>query len=67
MVHGTHVGIDTTNSVIYAKNKLVATIDVDNVVVVETDDTVLVCRKDKSQEVRKIVEMLKSQGNSEYL
>lgn len=67
VVHGTHVGIDTTNSVIYAKNKLVATIDVDNIVVVETDDTVLVCRKDKSQEVRKIVEMLKSQGNSEYL
>lgn len=67
VIHGHHIGIDTTNSVIYAKNKLVATIDVDNIVVVETDDTVLVCNKDKSQEVRKIVDILQSQGQDKYL
>ena len=67
IVHGTHIGVDTKNSVIYAKNKLIATIDVENVVVVETDDTVLVCKKDKSQDVRKIVDILKEQGREEYL
>lgn len=67
IVHGNHIGVDTKNSVIYAKNKLIATIDVKNVVVVETDDTVLVCKKDKSQNVRKIVDILKEQGREEYL
>ena len=67
IVHGNHIGVDTKDSVIYAKNKLIATIDVKNVVVVETDDTVLVCKKDRSQDVRKIVDILKEQGREEYL
>ena len=67
IVHGNHIGVDTKNSVIYAKNKLIATIDVKNVVVDETDDTVLVCKKDRSQDVRKIVDILKEQGREEYL
>ena len=67
IVHGNHIGVDTKNSVIYAKNKLIATIDVENVVVVETGDTILVCKKDRSQDVRKIVDILKEQGREEYL
>lgn len=67
IVHGRHIGIDTKNSVIYSEGKLVATIDIDNIVVVETDDTVLVCNKDKSQEVRKIVDILKNRGEREFI
>ena len=55
----------TTNSYIYAKNKLVSTVGVDNLVVIETKDAILVANKDKVQDVKHIVNQLKAKGRSE--
>ena len=56
---------NTSNSYIRAEHRLVATAGLDNIVVVETNDAVLVAAKDQVQDVKKIVESLKAQGRSE--
>ncbi len=61
------VGEDTHDSVIYAKKKLVATVGLKNVIIVDTPDALLVCDKKRAQEVKKIVEDLRAQGREELL
>ncbi len=62
---GDVIAQDTTNSYIHSQNKLIATIGIDNLVVIDTPDAVLVANKDKVQEVNKIVEQLKVQQRPE--
>jgi mannose-1-phosphate guanylyltransferase len=57
---------DTENCYINTDEKLVAAIGVDNLVIVNTKDAVLVVNKNKVQDVKKIVEFLKSEQRSEY-
>jgi mannose-1-phosphate guanylyltransferase/mannose-6-phosphate isomerase len=55
------------NSLVRAESRMVALIGVDNLVVVETDDAVLVASKDQVQQVKQVVEHLKKNKRSEYL
>lgn len=55
----------TENSYIYSQNKLVSTVGVSNLVVIETKDAVLVADKDKVQDVKSIVNALKANGRCE--
>lgn len=55
----------TTKSYIYAQNRLVSTVGVDNLVIIETKDAVLVAHKDKVQDVKNIVNQLKELGRTE--
>jgi mannose-1-phosphate guanylyltransferase/mannose-6-phosphate isomerase len=59
--HGDVIAVDSRNSYAYAR-RLVALVGVDDVVVVETDDAVLVARKDKVQKVKDVVALLKQEG-----
>jgi mannose-1-phosphate guanylyltransferase len=61
-IQGEHMGLDTSNSVIYSEQGLVATIGVENMIIAHTGDTVLVCSKDRAQDVKSLVEMLKING-----
>lgn len=61
--HGDVIAIDTRNSYAYAQ-RLVALVGVDDLVVVETDDAVLVARKDKVQQVKDVVAKLKAEQRS---
>jgi mannose-1-phosphate guanylyltransferase len=67
IVVGNALNIDTSNSIIYSSGKMVATVGIDNLIVVETPDAVLVCPKDKAQDVKKIVDALKEQKKEELL
>ena len=49
------------NSFVYSSSKLVATIGLEDTVVIETEDAILACKKDKTQEVKQIYETLKEQ------
>lgn len=49
------------NSFVYSSSKLVATIGLEDTVIVETEDAILACKKDKTQEVKQIYETLKQQ------
>ena len=57
--HGDVIAIDSRNSYVWAR-RLVALVGVDDLVVVETDDAVLVARKDKVQQVKDVVTQLKA-------
>ncbi|MDR2546067.1 MAG: mannose-1-phosphate guanylyltransferase [Lachnospiraceae bacterium] len=59
--------IDTQNCVLYAKSKLIATLGVEDLIIVEAEDAIMVCHKDKAQSVREISEELLKQGRMEYL
>jgi len=56
---------DVHNSYVYSDNRLVSVVGLDDVVVVETDDAVMVAHKDKAQNVKAITEQLKQQGRDE--
>lgn len=58
---------ETNNCYIRSEDKLVATIGLDNIVVVNTKDAVLVAPKDKVQQVKQVVEKLKNDRRPEYL
>ncbi len=59
--------IDSRNSFIKGKKgKLIATIGIDNLLIIDTDDALLVCPKSRAQEVKKIVEKLK-ESEGKYL
>ena len=61
--HGDVIAIDTRNSYAYAR-RLVTLVGVDDLVVVETDDAILVARKDKVQQVKDVVARLKAEQRS---
>jgi mannose-1-phosphate guanylyltransferase/mannose-6-phosphate isomerase len=62
--HGDVITVDTRNSYAYAR-RLVALVGVDDIVVVETDDAVLVAHKDQVQQVKEVVSRLKAEQRSQ--
>lgn len=57
----------TYDSYIFSPNKFCAVIGVNNIIVINSEDAMLVCRRDQSQEVKKIVDHLKHNKLTEYL
>jgi mannose-1-phosphate guanylyltransferase len=63
-----HIGLDTRGSLIYsAGSRLIATIGLDSLIIVDTPDAILVAPIDRAQDVKKVVEHLKSEGKNKYL
>jgi len=67
VIDADHMGVDTTQTLVYGNNRLVATIGVSDLVIVDTDDVLLICSRDRAQEVKKIVEKLRTNGGTKYL
>jgi mannose-1-phosphate guanylyltransferase len=65
--HANHLAIDTSNTLVYGRDRLVATIGLHDFIVVDAGDALLICPKDRAQDVKKIVDQLKSQGRKDYL
>ncbi len=67
-IKGNHIGIDSKNIMVYGTtNRLVSTIGVKNLVIAFTDDIILICQKDKSQEVKKIIKKLEKDKKFDYI
>jgi len=66
-VEGESVLIDSKNCMIHSPNKLVAAVGLEDMVVIETDDAILICPKARSQDVKLIVDRLKQMGKTQYL
>lgn len=64
---GNLITIDTKGSLIYAGKKPIATIGVDNLIIVDTEDILMVCPKNKATEMKKLIEHLKQNGQDQYL
>ena len=58
--------VDTKNTLIYS-DKLTVTIGVENIVIVDTNDVLLVCHKDRTQDVKQVVNMLRAKNGESYL
>ncbi|NJR12521.1 hypothetical protein HC776_01135 [bacterium] len=60
------VQLDTRDTLVIS-DRLTVTIGVDNIVVVETDDVLLLCHKERTQDIKKIVDYLRESGYDAYL
>lgn len=61
-VKGDVIALDTVNSYIRGGKRTIATIGLDNVVIVDADDSLLIARMDKIQDVKKVAEEMKKRG-----
>jgi mannose-1-phosphate guanylyltransferase len=64
-----HLALDTHNTLVYASGteRLIVTIGLDDMVVVDADDVLMICKTDQSQKVRDVVEHLKKHNQEKYL
>lgn len=56
------VFVDTYNCLVYAPNRVVATLGVKDLLIVDEGDSLLICNKDRDQEIKKVVEALRQAG-----
>ena len=66
-VEGESILVDTTGSLILGSRRLVAAIGLDDMIIVDTEDALLVCPRSRAQDVRKVVEALRRAGKTGYL
>jgi mannose-1-phosphate guanylyltransferase len=67
MVTGKTLLQNTKNTMVYAGDKFVATLGVENLIIISTDDAVLVCKQGMSQEVKEVVDYLRRKQMSDFL
>lgn len=69
IVGGEHIAVDTQNTLIMSEmpGRLVATIGVNDLIVIDTGNALLICPRDKAQQVRQVVDRLKQDGHDIYL
>lgn len=61
-----HINIDSRGTLVHSK-RLVVTIGLDDLVVIDTDDVLLICPRDRAQDVRQAVQQLKDKGLDKLL
>ncbi len=66
-INGKVIQQDTKNSFIFSPNKVVAAIGVEDLIIVNTDDALLICKRGRSQEVKEIADYLRRKQMNEYL
>lgn len=64
---GNVVAVDAKGSLIYGGKRLITLIGVEDLVVIDSEDALLICKSGREQDVKKLVELLKEQGKSEHL
>jgi len=64
---GDVVSLDSFECIVYSPKKPVALLGVKDLVIVEDEDALLVCKKERAQDVKKLVDILKSKGRDEIL
>lgn len=62
-----YINIKTVKSLIEGNGRLIVTVGLEDIMVIDTPDALLVCHKDYTQDVKKVVEKLKELGKEEYL
>ena len=67
--NGQHLALDTHSTLVYTKDdeRLVVTIGLDDIVIVDAGDVLMVCKVDQSQKVKNVVEHLKKHHQEKYL
>ena len=66
-VEGETVLVDTTGSLVFGDRRLVAAIGLEDMIIVDTEDALLVCPRSRAQDVKKVVDALKRARKTRYL
>ncbi len=61
------INVRSKNNFVWAKKKIVAMVEAEGLIVVETEDSILICKKGKSQSVKEVVDILRKQGRQDLL
>jgi len=64
---GEHQDVGSKECLVIGQKRLVATVGLENIVIVDTDDVILVCNKNKVQDIKTLVDKLKEQGREDLL
>ncbi|NOZ72859.1 MAG: mannose-1-phosphate guanylyltransferase [Chloroflexi bacterium] len=67
VVHAKHLYHDSNNILVFSENRVIATIGLRDMIIVDTDDVVLVMPAERAQDVKKLITDLKNQGLIHYL
>ena len=67
VIRGDYLGVDSHNCIVYGEKRLVATVGVEDLIIVDTGDAILVCDKKHAQEVKNVVEELKRRGRTDLI
>jgi mannose-1-phosphate guanylyltransferase len=65
VVVGEHLLVDTSDSLVFGEHRLVAALGVEDLIIIDTQDALLVCSRDREQDVKKIVQLLQAQGQED--
>lgn len=67
VVSGNVITINTKNTTISGTDKLIAAVGLEDLIIVDTEDAILICSKDTTQDVKKVIENLKICNRTEYI
>jgi mannose-1-phosphate guanylyltransferase len=67
VVGADHVGVGTRSSFIQDGKKLIATIGLEDMIIIDTDDAILICTRERAQDVKLLVEQLEKTGRTALL
>ena len=67
VISGEAVTIDTKNTIIQSSGKLIATVGIEDIIVVDTEDAMLVCDKNCAGDIKKVLETLRMSNKTQYL
>ena len=67
VVNGNIITVNTKNCIIQGDRKLIATVGLEDLIVVDTDDATLICAKDSAGDIKKVLENLKICNRDEYI
>lgn len=67
VIEGEHIAIDTRGCIVYSPQKFIAMLGVQDLIVVESEEILLVCNKEKAQDIKLITEKLREMGREDLL
>lgn len=67
VLYGDVLCVESRENIVRGKKRLITLLGIENLVVVDTEDALMICRKDNTEDIRKIVEKLKNQKYQNYL
>lgn len=67
ITRGHHIGVDNENCLVMSNDKLIATVGLKNIAVIDTPDVILICDSSKSHKVKELLNKVKEEGKHLYL
>ncbi|MFA6192450.1 MAG: mannose-1-phosphate guanylyltransferase/mannose-6-phosphate isomerase [Sulfurimonas sp.] len=59
-----HIAVDSKNNLVYGHERVIATVDIEDLIIIDTSDALLISKKGSSQKVKEVVNQIKVRGNN---